>query len=135
MLTAFCGICSLREKGGENEDSYPSDPFTGLKIRAWTEPVLRQPLNSCMMTTLHTHARTHARTHMAREAMDWQTLSSQGRDFPIAETVPAEVAALDRASLGHRNASDAVPSNWTLYKSRFFLSINAQNMVNETNEM
>ena len=35
---------------------------------------------------------------------------------------------------GHRNASEPVPSDWTFYKPGFFLSINGQNMVNETNE-
>ena len=58
-----------------------------------------------------------------------------GRDFPAAETVPAEMAALEKAGLGRWNASEPVPSDWTFYKPGFFLSINGQNMVDETNEI
>ena len=74
------------------------------------------------MTRLHTRTHTHRRRPQT------------GRDFPAAETVPAEMAALEKAGLGRWNASEPVPSDWTFYKPGFFLSINGQNMVDETNE-
>lgn len=50
--------------------------------------------------------------------------------------MPADGPACDRDSLEHRNASDTVPSDLTVYNSRLLLSINDQNMVvNETSEM
>lgn len=50
--------------------------------------------------------------------------------------MPADEPACDRDSLEHRNASDTVPSDLTVYNSRLLLSINDQNMVvNETSEM
>lgn len=73
-------------------------------------------MHSHTHTRTHTHMRTHmhehAHMHVDLETLDWQTLGSQGGNFPVAETVPAEVAALDRDSLGHRNATDPLPSDW-----------------------
>ena len=86
------------------------------------------------MTRLHTHTHAHAHTHTHTHTHTHSGRPQTGRGFPTAETVPAEVAALERAGLGHRNASEPVPSDWTFYKPGFFLSINGQNMVNETNE-
>ena len=86
------------------------------------------------MTRLHTHTHAHAHTHTHTHTHTHSGRPQTGRGFPTAETVPAEVAALERAGLGHRNVSEPVPSDWTFYKPGFFLSINGQNMVNETNE-